>query len=76
MVVAGTVQPWASYGKQNLADAGFGPAGANNLASGCVARGSGKYLAMLAPIGIVEIPDPWCESADNGAIESSPMANL
>jgi hypothetical protein len=31
---------------------------------------------MLAVIGIVEIPDAWRESADNGAIESSPMANL
>jgi hypothetical protein len=31
---------------------------------------------MLAVIGIVEIPDAWCESADNGAIESFPMANL
>jgi hypothetical protein len=75
-MVVGTVQPWAIYGKQNLADAGFAAAGANNLASGCVARGRGKYLAMLALIGIVEIPDAWCESADNGAIESSPMANL
>jgi hypothetical protein len=28
---AGTVQPWAIYGKQNLADSGFGGAGANNL---------------------------------------------